>query len=214
MDIYAEFNSLRYLIKKLNPSLEVNSISKIPESSFFSVELNNGQKIYTDEAGNHFLTGELFKIDENRIINLTKVELLTRLKPKDLVVFRPDGHVKRILTIFSDIDCSYCRKLHESIYKLTSAGIEVRYAAFPRAGEGSDSFIKYVSVLCSSDRLEAMNRAKQGKKISDNSCKTNISEQFLLGQLLGVRGTPTMFLENGEAIYGYMPINDLLARIK
>ena len=212
--ICADFDSFRSMIETLNPSVKVNEISKISGTSLLSVELSNGQNIYTDSNASHFFTGDLYKIDGNNIINLTKVSYLAHLNLSDLVVFEANGPVKHILTIFTDIDCGYCRKLHLEMDEINSAGIEVRYVAFPRDGKDSISYRKYLSVLCSSDRKLAMTQAKQGKKIIEKSCSNNISDQFLLGQRLGVNGTPTIFLENGQAIPGYLPLNELLTRLE
>lgn len=126
-----------------------------------------------------------------------------------MIVYAPK-QVKHTVTIFTDIDCPYCRKLHKEMQSYLDAGIEVRYLAFPRAGAGSESYKKAVSVWCAKNREEAMTRAKRGETVKSESCKHPVDRHLALVQRLGVNATPTIFLENGRRIPGYVPAQRLL----
>ncbi|MDB4021208.1 DsbC family protein [Litorivicinus sp.] len=211
---------IREAIIGINQSIQIQSIQLVENSPFFEVRLVSGERLYADSKGTYFVAGNLYEIGEIGFINLTDIgrrsdrkRLSGELNDQDLVIFTPEDEVKYRLLVFTDIDCGYCRKLHSEIDSLLDQGVEVRYAAFPRAGLQSDSYRKYVSVICSQDRKNAMTRAKQGENIPDESCENSVGDQFNLGQRLGITGTPTLIFENGDMQPGYMPWKELLKRM-
>jgi thiol:disulfide interchange protein DsbC len=111
--------------------------------------------------------------------------------------------------VFTDIDCGYCRKLHSQIKDYDRQGIQIRYLFYPRAGMDSESARKAEAVWCAKDRHQAMSDAKRGKSVSYRRCDNPVREHYLLGQAVGVTGTPALVLENGELIPGYIPPNRL-----
>jgi thiol:disulfide interchange protein DsbC len=126
-----------------------------------------------------------------------------------MVIFAPAEKTDHTVTVFTDIDCGYCRKLHNEITDYTQNGIKVRYLMFPRAGFNSESYHKAVSVWCAENRQEAMTRAKRGESVTPKKCPNPVQEQAELGQSLGVQGTPSIILENGQMIPGYVPAAQL-----
>jgi thiol:disulfide interchange protein DsbC len=207
-------------ITGINPTIELESVSEVGQTPFFEVTLTTGERIYTDATGSYFIAGDLYEVSAGGVKNLTDISrrtdrqtLLGGLDESKLVVFSPAGEVKHRLLVFTDIDCGYCRQLHGEIEQLLGNGIEIRYAAFPRAGVGSDSYTKYVSVYCAKDRNEAMTRAKQGDIPEVLTCDNPIADQYQLGQKLGITGTPTLIFESGEMQPGYAPWQDLLKRM-
>ena len=127
--------------------------------------------------------------------------------------FPAKGEVKHRLLVFTDIDCGYCRRMHSEIELLQENGVEVRYAAFPRAGVGSDSYNKYVSVYCAKDQNTTMTLAKAGETLDAATCDNPVADQYQLGQKLGITGTPTLIFESGDMQPGYAPWNELLKRM-
>src|SRR5690606_13363610 len=124
--------------------------------------------------------------------------------------FKPKGKPKAVVSVFTDVDCGYCRKLHKEVPQLNAMGIEVRYLAYPRAGIGSESYQKLVTIWCAKDRQTAMTRFKNGEHVATSTCKDNpISDQYTLGDKMGVNGTPALVKVDGELIPGYMPADDL-----
>jgi thiol:disulfide interchange protein DsbC len=114
---------------------------------------------------------------------------------RDMVVFGPED-AKYTVDVFTDIDCPYCVRLHNQMAEYNRLGIRIRYLAFPRAGISSSSYDKWVSVWCSDDRQTAMGDAKNGKRIPAKKCDSPVKQQFALGRAVGVRGTPSLILEN------------------
>jgi thiol:disulfide interchange protein DsbC len=138
---------------------------------------------------------------------------MASVKAEDMVVFGPDD-AKYTVDVFTDIDCPYCVRLHRQMAEYNRLGIRIRYLAFPRAGVPSSSYDKWVSVWCSDDRQSAMSRAKSGMQIPEKKCDNPVEKQFALGRSVGVRGTPSLILEDGELVPGYVPPSELLEMLK
>lgn len=174
--------------------------------------------VYVSADGRFLIQGDLVEIDSRT--NHTQErqrgyrrERMAGVRESDMIVFGPED-AKYTVDVFTDIDCPYCVRLHSQMAEYNRLGVRVRYLAFPRAGIGSSSYDKYVSAWCADDRQGAMTNAKNGKRIPNKSCKNPVREQFSLGRSVGVRGTPSLILENGEMIPGYMPPQELLKRLE
>ncbi len=125
------------------------------------------------------------------------------------IIYGPKSNPKGVITVFTDIDCSYCRKLHFEINQLSKLGIQVRYLAFPRQGIGSSSYNKLVSVWCSSNPEETMNEAMQGQSITSKTCTNPVREHVLLGRKIGIMGTPTIIFSDGTMWPGYAKADNI-----
>jgi thiol:disulfide interchange protein DsbC len=216
----ADQEQIEKTIMGINPMIQIESVKPIDETPFFEVTLKTGERIYTDATGSYFVAGDLYQVGSGGVKNLTDIgrradrkELLGQLDESTLIVFSSNGEVKHRLLVFTDIDCGYCRRLHSEIEQLQENGVEVRYAAFPRAGVGSDSYSKYVSVYCAKDQNATMTLAKQGETPELATCDNPVADQYQLGQKLGITGTPTLIFENGEMQPGYAPWKELLKRM-
>lgn len=163
------------------------------------------------------LVGEAFDLEKgvslnDEITNRGVREAVNSIEPNEMVVFAA-MNPKRYVTVFTDIDCRYCRRFHQEVPTLTAAGLEVRYVAFPRSGVGTASYDKIVTVWCSDDPQKAMTEAKSGISLDPLSCENPVAEQYYSGVEAGVQGTPTLVLDDGTVIGGYLPAEQLLARI-
>lgn len=180
---------------------------------FYEVVMGS-QIIYLSEDGQFAVQGDVINLKDRD--NLTekrrgdlRAKAIQAIGEDKMVVFAPAGEVKHTVNVFTDIDCGYCRKFHQEMKAYNDKGIKVRYLAYPRAGEGSESFNKAVAVWCADDRQGAMTKAKQGENVESKPCDNPVKEQFELGQLIGVRGTPSIVLENGQLVPGYVPADRL-----
>jgi thiol:disulfide interchange protein DsbC len=164
--------------------------------------------------------GELYSVSQQGVTNVTETgrakereKVLATVSAEDMIQYKPEGEVKAVVNVFTDIDCPYCRKLHQDVPRLNELGIQVNYLAYPRSGPDTPSHAKYVSVFCADDSREAMNRAKSGRKVESRTCENPVTEQFRLGSRVGVTGTPAIILEDGQVIRGYVPAENLARRI-
>jgi thiol:disulfide interchange protein DsbC len=198
--------------------IEPTDVSDSPMPGIYQVALGSNVA-YVSADGKFIIRGDIY--DTETSANLTeetrakaRVAMLDSVDPATMIVFKPaDGKVKHKITVFTDIDCGYCRQFHRDIDKVTALGIEVDYLSFPRTGPNTESWTKADEVWCAKDRNAALTRAKLGGETPNATCaNTPVESHYALGQRIGVRGTPAVFSETGELIGGYLP-PDTLAKI-
>lgn len=207
----------RAVIAKKLPGAKVEDIRPSPIPGLFEVSLGS-DTAYVSADGRFLINGDLYDVDSRT--NLTEVgrtasrqRLLAKLNDADTIVFASDAP-KHTVTVFTDVECGYCRKLHSEIDQINKLGIRVRYAAFPRSGPGTTDWRKMEGVWCSKDRKTAITQAKQGADIKPQSCgATPVAKQYALGEQMGVRGTPAIFTNSGDYLGGYLPPQQLLEQL-
>lgn len=198
-------------IKALN--IKPEDVKESPVTGLLEVS-SNGLTGYLTPDGRYFIRGDIFEVATR--VNVTQLRRqeqikvdLAALDEKDMIVFSP-AQPKYTVTVFTDVDCGYCRKLHTEIAKLNEMGIKVRYLAYPRSGPNTESWTAMESVWCSKDPKDALTRAKLGEKIDAKCDHTPVDSQYKLGGKLGIGGTPAMFAEDGRQLGGYIPPQQLL----
>ena len=199
---------LKDKLEALLPGMVVQTLEPLENTDLYEA-LVDGEIVYFSKDGRYVFQGDIIDIEsrqnitENKRRGLKKEEI-DSFNEADMIIFEPEK-TKHTLTVFTDIDCGYCRKLHQQMSEYNALGIKVRYMAFPRSGLDSESFDKAVSVWCADDRKQAMTDSKSGSSIKVNSCDNPIKDHFEAGRRLGVTGTPALFLESGELLPGYIP---------
>lgn len=203
-------------LKQARPELNFTDLSPSPMKGVYEIKIN-GQLAFVSEDGGHLIAGEMYEVQENNLVNLQdrqrqeaelafapqRAQMIAAIKKEDMVVYTPKGEVKGHVTVFTDIDCGFCRRLHSQIDAFMAKGIEVRYLAFPRAGVSSRSAQKLATVWCSDEPAEMMTRFKRGEDVALKTCSDNpVADQYMLGQQVGVTGTPAIVLESGRIIPG------------
>lgn len=211
-----DIDRVRAELLKMIPAATTAEITPSPIAGVYRVEVS-GNFAFAYVDGDYVLFGDLYNTKEQvnlgeQARNERMAGMIKDVPVNEMIVFGPDKP-KRTITVFTDIDCGYCRKLHREVPQLTEAGIQVRYLAFPRAGIGSDSYKKYVSVWCSDDQQTAMTSAKAGESVSPASCENPIADSYNLGQRVGVSGTPTIIFDDGRVTPGYIPYERLIRQL-
>jgi thiol:disulfide interchange protein DsbC len=179
-------------------------------------EVRSGTEIgYVSVDGRYYVDGDVF--DMRTRDNLTerlrqqgRLALLAQIPDEDAIVFAPRGATRHTLTVFTDVDCGYCRRLHQEMAELNRLGIRVRYLMYPRSGPDTESWHKAEAVWCSADRRDALTRAKRGEDVKASRCETPVAAHFALGHEMGIRGTPGIITDKGVYVAGYMPAARLL----
>ena len=188
--------------------LEVSAVADSPVEGLQQVTTNKGL-FYVSDSGQYFLQARIFDVD-NGMQNVTE-QSLAQMRLDGIKQFEGSAiefnakNEKHVITVFTDITCGYCRKMHKEIEQLNALGISVHYLAFPRAGLNSKVYDEMVSVWCAKDPNAALTAAKQDKSVKTASCDNKVAEQFEFGQSIGVNGTPNIILEDGTLIPGYQP---------
>ena len=191
-------------------------ISTIAESAMEGVYIVTvgAQEMFVYSRGDYLLVGDVY--DAVRQVSLGEerknekmAEALAGISESEMIIMGED--TGRYVTVFTDTDCVYCQRFHRTVPELQERGLQVRYLMFPRAGVGSESYKEAVSVWCADNPQEAMTIAKAGGVVAETTCENPVEYQYRLGQEVGVRGTPTMILDNGQVIPGFLPPDELLA---
>ena len=134
--------------------------------------------------------------------------MMARVEKKDMIIFEAKEK-KHHISVFTDIDCTYCRKLHRELDRYLDEGIEVRYLMFPRAGKDSESYKKAIAVWCAKDRNKALTLAKANGELDMKTCEHPIDMHMGLANVLGLSGTPLIVTDYGEIMAGYIPAKKL-----
>ncbi len=216
--IMAQDDDLEAKIKQiLPPNINIVSIGESAMPGVKVIDLGR-QTIFAYQADDFLLIGEAFDTAQ-------QVSLLDEIKSKKMkqilagidkknIIHMGNKNSDHSISVWTDVDCGYCRKLHfETVPKLIDAGVQVKYILWPRTGINNQSYEKAVSVFCAEDQVAAMTDAKAGKEMPERSCENPLAEFYKLGIEAGVRGTPTIVLENDKIIPGYVTADVLLSKI-
>lgn len=224
---------LENAVKKINPNFNIAdaNVDAIPDTNLYKILSKlDSEVLYVSKEGRYFIYGDLIDLQEANkndwnITDLSKRTItkseLDKFSTKNMIVFKPArnswGIRKSIgfITVFTDLDCPYGSRLHKEVEKAVDSGLEVRYMMFPRAGVGSESYKKAVSVWCAKDHKKAFSMASNGEAVASLTCKNDpIENQFNLGRKIGIHATPSIVLKNGRIIPGYMTSDALISLVK
>lgn len=208
---------VRGALQQLDPDFKPDYIGAAPFPGFREVVVS-GQVMYVSDDGRYLMQSQPYDIQAKALVNSEGLlayrrGLLEKANHGDRIVFAAPN-AKHTITVFTDIECGYCRKLHQDIAELNRNGITVEYLAFPRMGLGSKDYTDMISVWCASDRRKALTDAKQGQPVSAKNCTNPVAMQYALGQQLGVNGTPAIFAADGSQLGGYLPPAQLKAALE
>ncbi len=207
-----ELEKVRSSLSLLMPELRVDAISPSPVPGLYEVMLGP-QVIYVTGDGRYLIQGSIIDLELRKNITEPRLEsakarTIEQIGVDNMVVFG-HKHPKHIVTVFTDIDSGYSRKMHSEMAKYSEHGIQVRYLFFPRSGIGSTSYHKAVSVWCADNRKQAMNMAKRGKTLEQRQCRNPVQKHMMLGKLMGVVTTPSIVTSDGELLPGYVTAEKL-----
>jgi thiol:disulfide interchange protein DsbC len=213
----AEDAAARKALLELVPQAKIDTVEAAPLPGFRQVIVGS-QMVYVSDDGKYMLQGTLYDAKSKRDLTASRLAVDHKRKVDAVpvskrIVFAPPKPKYKI-TVFTDIDCGYCRKLHSQIAEYNKRGIEVDYLFYPRSGLNTPSFDKAVSVWCAKDRNAAFTAAKAGKAPTPAKCDNPVAEEYRLGQQVGVDGTPTIFAPDGTKIGGYLSPNEMLAKLE
>lgn len=209
---HADENAIRQALAKSMPSVKVGTVKPSEISGLYEVTVG-GNIFYASGDGKYLIQGHLVDIAARTDLTEEKLggarkQAIEKLGVDKMIVFKPKES-KYTVSIFTDIDCGYCRKLHSEIDQYMAEGITIQYLFFPRAGKGSDSYHKAVSVWCADDRKAALTAAKKGGNPAAKTCANPVDEHMQLAEDFEVKGTPMIVTEKGNIFPGYLPAKQL-----
>lgn len=210
--VVADEAAVKKALAKFMPSERIDTVKPSEINGLYEV-VSGSNIFYASEDGKYLIQGQLFDAEAKK--NLTETKLagvrkvaLEKVGEQNMIMFKAPIQ-KYTVTVFTDIDCGYCRKLHSEIDQYLAQGITVRYMFYPRAGKGSDSYNKAISVWCSPDRNKALTAAKKGDLPETKQCENPVDQHMQLAESFGVNGTPMIITQAGNILPGYVPAQQL-----
>lgn len=207
---------------RLGYRVEVSEPLEMPVKGVYQVKFGDDYGYLLDN-GRYLVRGDF--IDLKTAKNHTEIakrdvslQAIASFNEQDMIIYPAKGERKATITVFTDTSCGYCRKLHAESHHLLNAGIQVQYLPFPRGSKRGPGYDTLRKVWCAKDRPQAMHVAKEteiGRLDNDGSCEQGdiVDKGFVVGNAIGVTGTPSMFTEDGEIIGGYVPYKKLIPMI-
>ena len=172
---------------------------------------------YVSEDGRYLLQGSLIDLETRE--NLTEKSLrsvragiFAGIPDDELTVYAPESEVRRVINVFTDPNCPFCRQLHGEMQDYLDAGVKVRYFMYPVLGRDSPTIMR--DIWCAESRTEAMDRAKADLPVPTADCPTPAERHLALGRELGISGTPATITEGGQLISGYRPAAEVLQALE
>ena len=210
----AEIENIRNNLSAILPeNIAIDSIKPSAMEGTYIVTVG-AQIMFVRSVGGFIMVGDVY--DTERQVSIVDeykdsllAEALKDIPESEMILM---GEPKpRYVTVFTDTDCHFCQLFHKTVPELQKNGMQVRYMMFPRSGIDTESYYEAVSVWCSDNQAEAITVAKSGGSVPEKQCENPVAAQLELGRSIGIRGTPTLILDNGKVIPGYMSVEELLA---
>lgn len=217
-DADAELELVRQRVGEMFEMIEPDDVTRSPVDGWYTIHKEH-IVAYISADGRYLLQGDLIDLDmganlTEQLRNETRRNLLANVADDHTIVFAPD-EVKYKVSVFTDVDCTYCRRLHSQINEYLEKGIEVRYFLYPRNGPASHAWNTMEDVWCAADRQNALTMAKLDREFPTSKCDASIvQEHYVLGREVGLTGTPAIILEDGSLISGYLPPDQLAATLQ
>lgn len=204
-------------LKTADIKVKITDIKPTEVPNLYWVSLEGMPPVYTTADGKYIIQGDVIRLGDKQLHNVSESlqagvnkKHLQNLKNEDLIIYPAKGETKHVVYVFTDASCPYCHKLHEQMQDINAKGIEVRYIAWPRG----DQFVPAMeSVWCSADRKTAFDQAISGIPLPPANCKNPVKDQYHLGQVMGVNGTPAIYNSEGVYLGGYLTASELAKRL-
>ncbi len=208
--------AIRKAMGAMSPGTRIDAIRPTPVAGLMEVDVPN-DLIYVSSDGKYLLTGKIIDTATHRDLTeasraVQRHTLLRGISASQMIVFAP-SHPKYTVSVFTDLDCGFCRKMHSQIADYNKEGIAVDYLFYPREGIGSESYEKAVSVWCATDRPKAFTDAKKGLPVANAHCTNPVAQDYTLGRKAGVDGTPSVYAADGTQIGGYVSPTEMRAKL-
>ena len=202
--------AVRDAFHSLLPNAKIDRIIKSEVPGFYEVVVS-GQIVYVSGDGKYLLQGNLYDVPAKKSLTEARLasiraDALRGLPADKMMTFAPE-HPKHTITVFTDVDCPYCRQFHKQIAAYNAAGIGVNYVLFPLdIHPGADK--KAEAVWCSADRKAAYTAAMSGQDPGKGTCKNNpVAETKALSLSIGIDSTPTVLAEDGTHVNASVVMN-------
>ena len=219
--IWAQQPSVLENLKKILPQgLNINFYEESEIENFYVVNVANNQILYVSNDFKYVFAGDVISLDNGAPSSLNELyqaklvkQVMSLLEDTRTINFTAENE-QHLIKVFTDISCGYCRLLHSQIDDYLALGISIEYYGFPRDGLQTQVFEDMQSAWCSDDPKLSITKLKAGDDVVEKTCQNPIQMHYEYGQLLGITGTPSIFLNNGQKLSGYIPASELIKIIE
>jgi len=208
--------AIRSVFQTTQPNMVIEAIVPSPVDGMFEVTLFNGQTIYVTGDARFLIPGDMYEALPEGLVNrseesrnVVRAKKIAAVPESEMIIFEPKDGRKATITVFTDVDCPYCRQLHGEMDRLNELGIAVRYLGYPSTGLNTETHKKMVSTWCAENPNVMFTSATRGGAVPEASCDDPIASHYQLGREVGVTGTPALVLEDGSILPGYVPADTL-----
>ena len=217
-DDAAELEKVRQTVGEMFDMIEPEHVKGSPVDGWYTIQ-KGSIVAYISADGRYLLQGDLIDLDNQSNLselarNDSRRDLMASVADEETIMFSP-SEVKYTVSVFTDIDCTYCRRLHSQFQEYMAHGIAVRYLLYPRNGPASRSWNTSEEVWCANDRPNALTMAKLDRDFESSSCDASaVQDHYVIGRDVGLSGTPAIILDDGTLIGGYLPPDELKTRLE
>ena len=214
----AENNVEANIRKNIEPRLggaKIESISETPYSGLYELRVG-GDILYTDKKAEFLFIGHVFEAKTSKNLTRARIDDLNKIKfadlPLNLGLKQVKGDGKRVIAVFEDPNCGYCKRLRQTTLKQID---NVTIYTFMYNILSEDSFTKSKNIWCAPDRVKAWDDWMINGKVPPTTpnCETPNQKIVELGQKLKIQGTPAIFFTDGTRIPGAVDLAGLEAKL-
>ncbi len=206
----------KLLQPKVGEGAVIESVVKTPFANIFEVKIGD-ELIYTDSEAKFIFIGRLIDAQSSRDLTQARLDEMNRIKfsdlPLDVALKSVKGNGKRVIAVFEDPNCGYCKRFRKTINEMK----DITVYTFMYNILSDDSRIKSKNIWCSNDKLKAWDDWMVNGKTpaaAPDSCASSPHEKVLeIGKKYKVTGTPTIFFTDGSRIPGAIDAKMLEAKL-
>jgi thiol:disulfide interchange protein DsbC len=197
--------TVRKAMSALAPNVKIDAVQESAVPGFYEA-IAGGEFVYVTKDGKYIIDGNAYDVETRHDLTAdararVRKDALDKVGPDKRIVFSPPAPLapKHTITVFTDVDCPFCRRFHQQIAAYNAKGIAVDYLFYPLSiHPGADK--KAEAVWCSQDRPNAFTAAMAGKDPGKATCPNPVGELTDLAKNLGIGGTPTIIAADGTQI--------------
>jgi thiol:disulfide interchange protein DsbC len=211
-----EANIKKTLQKHLGAGTPIETVAKTPYSGLYEVKIG-AEIVYTDAEGKYIFIGRVVEAESSKDLTEARLEEVNKIKfadlPLDLAAKSVKGNGKRVIAVFEDPNCGYCKRFRKTLGEIND--VTVYTFMYPILGEDSKTKVK--NIWCSADRAKAWDDWMLNAKVpatAPSSCSAAANDKVIeIGRKLGVSGTPTVFFTDGTRVPGALEAKKLEAKL-
>lgn len=204
-------------VKTIKETATIKSIRDVPGTGLKEV-IADSTVVYMDPTGRYLFFGTLLDLKEKKNLSddaaaSVRRSSLQSIPEADKIVYAP-AVVKHRVTVFTDISCGFCHKVHENMKGYLDRGIAIEYVPYPRGGQQNPAWNEMRKIWCSKDRKAAFDYVQSGKSLTtEANCDDPVARTYALGEALAFEGTPAIYTEDGKQLGGFVPPEEMAVRL-